>query len=363
MSGRSRSRIIEAFWLVLAAATLSCGDGPPHSQPEAAPSVAASLAEAQRIDVTDTIELQGTVEAERTAAVSARVMAMVSRVHVRAGQRVERGELLLEIDPQAAQGQVAQAAGALSQARAALALAERNFERFQALAEAQAASELEVDLARMQYEQARGAVEQAEGAVAAASSLAGDARVVAPFAGRVARKMVEVGDLAAPGRPLVLIESESGRRLVLSVPESLMREAGLRLGDALRVRIDALADLEDWQGTITEMTPGADPASHAFEIKLDLPSDEIPTGAAGRAWVPTRTRPAVVVPAGAVLRQGGMTLVVVRQADGRTASRVVTRGRDLPDGRVEILSGLSGGESVLVGLAAAPPAGARLETR
>ena len=83
---------------------------------------------------------------------------------VEAAEALPDGQLLLEIDPQAAKGQLAQAQGALSQARAALALAERNHERFKALAEVRAASELEVDMARMQYEQASGAVEQAQGA-------------------------------------------------------------------------------------------------------------------------------------------------------------------------------------------------------
>ena len=65
----------------------------------------------------------------------------------------------------------------------------------------------------------------------------------------------------------------------------------------------------------------------------------------------------VAVPAAAVLRQGGTTLVVVRDSEGRAASRIVTLGTDLGDGKVEVLSGLTGGETVLVGLAAVPPLG------
>ena len=99
-------------------------------------------------------------------------------------------------------------------------------------------------MARMQYEQAKGAVEQATGAVEAASSVAKESRVVAPFAGRVAKKMVEPGDLAAPGRPLVMIESTAGRRLVLSVPESIVAASKLAVGrDAPRdARRDARRD-------------------------------------------------------------------------------------------------------------------------
>jgi RND family efflux transporter MFP subunit len=288
-------------------------------------------------------------------------MAMVTSIPVRMGDQVRKGQLLLEIDPQVSQGQLSQARGALGQAQAALSLAQRNFERFQALAEQDAASELELDMARMQYEQTMGAVEQAEGAVAAASAVASDNRVVAPFEGRVVRRMVEVGDLAAPGRPLLMLESSGARRLATFVPESLAARAGLQVGTELQVAIDSRPDLGRLQAQVVEMTPGADPASHSYQVKLALPAEGLPTGAAGRAWVPTEPESVVSVPTDSILRQGGMTLVVLRTDEGEASPRIVTLGRDLGDGRIEVLSGLGGGESLLVGLEVAPPAGALVE--
>ncbi len=309
-----------------------------------------------------TAELFGAVEAERTASVSTRIMAMVTAVRVQAGDTVRKGQALLEIDPQAAQGQLSQAAGALAQARAGLALSERNYERFKALEASDAASDLELDMARMQYDQARGAVEQAEGGVAAASSVAGDSLVVAPFGGRVARRMVEVGDLAAPGRPLLTIESDGSRRLRLSVPEGVMARADLAIGDTLPVRIDSHPDLGSVEAVIVEISSGADPSTHSFEVKATLPLDGIPSGAFGRAWVETGRRTVVAIPPAAVVHRGGLSLVIARDADGRAASRVVTLGATLPDGRLEVLSGLAGGEILAVGLSAPPPAGALLES-
>ncbi len=340
----------------------ACGGGESASpEPSASVTVKAALARAERIEVAKEIELFGAVEAEKTTAVSTRVMAMITAVRVQAGDRVRKGQLLLEIDPQTARGQLSQAAGALAQARAALALAERNYERFQALASAEAASELELDMARMQYEQARGAVEQAEGAVAAASSVAADSRVVAPFPGRVVRKMVEVGDLAAPGRPLLILESDGNRRLALSVPESVMARAELAIGDELAIRIDSRPDLGTVAAPVIEMSPAADPVSHSFEVKVALPFEGIPSGASGRASVETGRRTIVAIPEAAVIHQGGLSLVVVRDADGRAASRVVTLGEALASDRIEVLSGLTGGETLALGLGAVPPPEASLE--
>lgn len=358
---QATARLVPILTVMLV--TSACGhEDPPPNAADATPiSIHAQLARVERVEEPTTIELLGAVEAEKTAAVSVRVMAMVTSVRVQAGDAVAKGQLLLEIDPQAAQGQLAQARGALAQARAALTLAERNFERFEALAATDAASELEFDMARMQHDQARGAVEQAEGAVAAASSVAADSRVVAPFAGRVARTMVDVGDLAAPGRPLLMLESEGDRRLALAVPESVMAQADLGIGSSLAVSLDARPDLGEIEATVVEMSPGADPATHSFEIKASLPIAGIPSGASGRGRLAIDRRTVVALPEAAVLRQGGLALVVVLDAEGRAGSRVVTLGEQLTEGRIEVLSGLSGGETVALGLNSVPPAGTRLK--
>ena len=356
---RSATRTVLA--LLPIAAAIACGHRPEATAPATPAPVAVRLATAERLSSAAQTELAGTVEADRVAAVSSRVMALVTAVPVRLGDEVRAGQTLVEIDPTAAEGQVAQASGGLAQAEAALTLAARNHERFEVLAASQAASELELDLARTQHEQAKGAVEQARGALAAARSVARESRVVAPFAGRVARRMIEVGDLAAPGRPLLQIESERGRRLTVAVPETVARGAGLALGQRLPMAFDARPDLSEISGTVVEISPGPDPATHAFTVKLDLDRADIPAGSAGRVWISGRTRDAVFVPREAPIQAGGLDLVVVRDAEGRATSRVVTLGAERADGRVEVLSGLDGGETVALALAAAPPAGTPLE--
>lgn len=360
------NRIALASLSLAALALAACGGS--HSAAPAAepPAVSARVAVAERIAADRRTELAGTVAAEKSTAVSSRVMAMVTAVHVQMGDEVRAGQPLLSIDPSAAEGQVAQASGALAQAEAALTLARRNHERFQALAATRSASELEVDLARMQFEQAQGAVEQARGAVAAARSVARESRVVAPFSGRVSARLVEVGDLAAPGRPLAMIESREGRRLVVAVPETVAQAAALKPGDPLAVTLDAQPALGEIAGRVAEVSPGPDPVTHAYTVKIDLPlaaETPVAAGAAGRAYLPVGRRDAVRVPREALIESGGLTLVVVRDEEGRAQSRVVTLGDTAADGRVEILSGLAGGETLALGLAVAPTAGARLEVQ
>ncbi len=346
---------------VASVALAACG-GPPKTADVASALVQARIVTVAAAQVADLVELYGTVEAERSAAVSSRVMASVTAVMVRPGDVVRAGQVLVEIDPSTARGQEAQARGALAQAQAALALSERNLSRFKALAAKDAASQLELDLATMQYEQAKGAVMQGDGAVAAAESVAREAKVVAPFAGRVTAKLVEVGDLAAPGRPLVTVESASGRRLVVAVPESVLVASDLKAGRRLAVRIDAWRGAGEEVGTVSEVYPAADPASHTFTVKIAVGA-AAPAGAAGRAWLPGANRALVAVPPDAILRSGGLDLIVVRDADGRARSRAVALGSALPDGRIEVLSGVAAGDAVAVGLPLVPPDGTPIEVR
>lgn len=315
------------------------------------PPITARLATARKLDVPDRSTLYGTIEAERVAAVSSRVAGNVLAVRVRTGDRVAAGAVLVEIAAETPRGLESQARGALAQARAALSLAERNHARFSALAASGAASPLELDLARLQLDQAKGAVEQGRGALEAAAAVARESRVVSPFSGRVVARLVEAGDFAAPGRPLVTLESETGRRLVVAVSESLVAASGLAVGRTLPVSVDAHPGTR--LGTVVEMSPGADPASHAWVAKLRLEDDTTPSGLAGRAWLDAGSRPAVVVPRPAVLAVGGLSMVVTRDAAGRARSRAVTLGAER-DGSVEVLSGLAGHEEVLVGLASIP---------
>jgi RND family efflux transporter MFP subunit len=323
----------------------ACG----HDEPKLAESglepLSVKIAEVETITEAHPIEVRGIVQPARQATVSTRVMGPVVKLDVRAGKVVNRGQVLLQIQPDASAGQLEQARGALTQAQAALALAERNYKRFEALHAEDAASDLELDRARMQYEQARGAVEQADGAVRMASSVAEESMVRAPFAARVVETLIEVGDLAAPGRPLVRIESLGGQQIWLNVRESDIEH--VEVGQSVDVQLDARPDLGTVPGEILEIVPSADPTTHTFTVKAGLGSVDVPSGFSGRATISGETTERLVIPADAVHRRGGLELVIVRANDGSARTRAVTLGSSVDDDRVEVLSGLDAGELVV----------------
>jgi RND family efflux transporter MFP subunit len=359
MTTVTRRPIIIIAIVAVGASLAGCGSHEiEHAEADLTP-VSASVESVQRIAEEKPIEVRGIVQPARQSFVSSRVMGPVIDVKVNAGAIVASGQALIEIQPETSEGQLAQAEGALAQARAALALAERNFKRFETLHTESAASDLELDMARMQHEQARGAVEQAEGAVRAASSVASESVVRAPFAGRVVDTLVEVGDLAAPGRPLVRVESRGGQQIWLDVRAEDIRR--LAIGDPLMVRLDARPDLGVVPGTVREIVPSADPATHTFTVKAGLGDLQVASGLSGRASIIGDVTNRLVVPATAVHSRGGLELVVVRDADGTARTRAVTTGSEVAGGRVEILSGLSEGDEVAIDLAAPVADGTPLE--
>lgn len=333
--------------LVLATAlATSCSRGRSERADAQLQPITGHVAAVERLSESRPIKVYGIVQPARQSFVSSRVIGPVIAVRVVAGDRVAKGQPMVLIQPQTIEGQVAQAKGALAQAEAALALAEKNFHRFEELHKTKAASDLELDMARMQYERAKGAVAQAEGAVQSASSVADEAVVRAPFPARIVEKLVEVGDLAAPGRPLVRLESLTGRKIWLTVREADIRR--LSPGQILDVRFDNRPDLGAIRGTVDEIVPAADPATHTFTVKVGLGRTEVPSGISGSAELPGDTVERLVIPASAVHRRGGLELVVVRDADGTARTRAVTTGQPLEGGRIEVLSGLHEGDQVVL---------------
>jgi len=201
----------------------------------------------------------------------------------------------------------------------------------------------------MQHEQAKGAVEQASGAVESAAAVAEESVVSAPFDAIVVEKLVNLGDLAAPGRPLVRLQSLHGRRIWLSVRES---DAGfVRVGMRLPVRLDSRPDLGQLNGRVVEIVPAADPATHTVTVKAELEAGELMSGLSGRATIPGATRRHLYAPATAVFQSGGLSLATAVDAQGLARTRAVVVGEER-GGEVEILTGLEAGDRVVAELAA-----------
>lgn len=300
--------------------------------------------------------LTGTVESRERAVLAARIDGRVERFHVKAGDQVAGGALLVTIADTPTGARLAEAESAHRTAAARLALAEQTLARFDKLKAGDAVTPQEYDRVASEAAQARGAVRAAEAQISQARTVAGYARVTAPFPGRVAGTAVEAGATVMPGTPLLTLDRTGGWQARLTAPESLAGE--IRAGSIVQIEVPTLG--KTFTATVSEVEPAADPVSRAFRIKADLPEDpHLTAGLFARGIHGGATSDTLLLPASALVTRGQLTGVYVVE-DGRLRWRLVRTGRAVGE-RLEVLSGLVAGEQVVVSGAGKAVNGARLE--
>ena len=362
-------------WLIIPALLFGCGDSiePGTTQPSEGPVVKASVETARPSDFPVMYEAVGTVRAETTSTLSAKLMGTVKEVLVSEGSQVDAGEPLVILDNRQVSAHMRQAEAALAEARRAEAaavsarkaavagaeLARATYDRYRELMRDESASRQEFDEVEARHRQAEAAkeqagqmvaaarqrVQQAEAAVSAAAVADEDAVIRAPYRGVVSAKLLEAGDLVTPGTPVLNLESVDGHQVEIVLPERHFK--AVRLNQTLSVRIPA-AGLENLRGVVKTIVPAADTSSRSFLIKIRLQADpSLRSGMFARVRVPVDSETVLAVPKSSLVRQGQLNGLFIVE-DGNTARyRLVRMGRNLDDA-VEILSGLEAGTRYVV---------------
>lgn len=321
---------------------------------------------------TRTIEVGGVVQARTTASVAARVVAPVDTVHVKPGDRVRTGQLLVTLDGDdlGAQARAADAAHAATvgglaaaqaeerAARAALELATATHTRIDGLRARQSATPQELDDAVAQRRAAEARLDAAVSRVAeanagvarasasrdAAAVTASFLRIVAPFDGVVTETFVERGNMATPGLPLVRVEDVGRLRVDVRVDASLAR--ALAVGAPVEVALDDGSEPSTVTATVAEIGRAVDADAHTLLVKALLPQGVTSrSGTFARLRLAGREQRALRVPTEALVTHGQVTSVFVVE-DGIAHLRLVrVRGTD-------VVAGLVDGDTIIV----SPPA-------
>ena len=371
---RRRARVLGSAAVLLGvlwqAGALRTGTIAPGSgsapQPEHQPR---ETTQTRQADIDEIYEAVGTIRPRTQTSIEAQITAKIIEVRVRAGDFVKRGEVLVVLDDRehaaradsAAQAQASARAGleqarqAVSEARAAFDTAAAQYRRIKTLFAERAVAEREMDQAEAEYLQAEARLSQSREAVAVAEAALGRtakqheeagiaqgyAVIRAPEDMEVASRTAEPGDLAVPGKPLLVVQTAGALRLEAFVREGLIARA--RPGTELSVAIPALERMVS--GVVEEVVPAADPTTRTFLVKVGLPDllGAYP-GMFGRLLVPSGRRTAVLVDVRAVTRTG--QLETVRVLDEDTWRTVFVRTIPARGGEVEVLAGLAGGQTV-----------------
>ena len=314
-------------------------------------------------------EASGTVRPRTETRIESQITAQVVSVDIRPGSRVTKGQVLVSLDNRqllsrldqarqglkSAQASRKQAQQAVISAEAAHSQAEANFNRTQTYFKSKAATQQALEKAQSLYRQAKAGlaraqeahtgtlagIKQAEEVVREAKISMGYTRIIAPETGEVLKRLVEPGDLALPGKPLLVLQTAGAYRLEAHVREGLISK--VRLGMKLPATITTLQ--KEVQTEVEEIIPYADPQTRTFLVKTALPPiSGIYPGMFGKLRIPIRTEKVVIIPENALKKVGQLELVTVKEGD-RWTRRYVKTGRRIGN-HIEVLSGLNGDETI-----------------
>lgn len=287
---------------------------------------------------------EATVEAVRESTVAAQVAGRVVAVNFDAGDYVKAGTVIVRLAAQELSSAVAGSRAQVAQADATLTNARANYARQQQLFQQKFISQAALDRAAAEFRSAEAASRAARAGAGQSAAISSYTVITAPYSGVVAARHVEMGESVSPGTPLMTGFDPRNMRVVATIPQYKL--AVVKAAKHVTVEIPSL---NKWiEATGVTMLPTADAATHSVKVRIDLPQTltSVLPGMFVRAHFSLGSARRLSIPANAVLRRSEVSAVYVIDAKRRISLRQVRLGETDARGQVEVLAGLSPGESI-----------------
>lgn len=291
--------------------------------------------------MTQTLALDGVVEAVQQATVAPQIAGRIVQVLADAGASVKQGQVLMRLEAQEANQAVAGANAQYLNAKA-------NYERTQRLVQQKFLSQAALDKAKADFDAA---------AAGRGSASAGQAHatITAPISGVVAQRHAEQGEMATPGRPLFTLYAPGSLRVTVNLPQQIAAQLNGQIKDqnknmplqATQIKLE-LPETKQWLTPASvQLLPAANASTHTTPLRVNLPSGATLTpGSFARVHLPIGNSNKASVPQTAVVQRSELTAVYVLNKDNYPLLRQVRVGEKLAGNEVEILAGLGEGENV-----------------
>lgn len=296
------------------------------------------------------LQLPGTLQGFVQAPIAARASGYLKRWHKDIGSRVKQGELLAEIETPEIDQQLSQAMAARQQAASSLDLARSTLERWESLRRKDVVSQQEVDERRSAEAQARANLAAADANVERLKQLEGFKRVLAPFAGVITKRNVDVGDLidagGGAGRALFVLAQTDPLRVYVNVPQSYAQL--VKPGQHVVVTQTELRG-SGFKGEIVRTSASIDATSRTMQVEIALPNKDgvLLPGAFVQVALELLPSGVMTIPTNALMIRAEGTRVAAVGADGRVQLRAVRVGRNYGES-IEILDGVAAGERLVL---------------
>lgn len=283
-----------------------------------------------------------TVRSKQTTQVAARVLAPIKAIHVKAGDIVKKGDLLIELDNRNNRSSVAQSKENINSLKAQLRQARSHYNRTKHLFTKESVTKAQLEQASASYSSLKAQLASAKQMLSSAQTTLSYTQVKAQFSARVIDRFAEPGDLASPGVKLLTLYDPASLRIDANVRESLALT--LKIGQQLKTEIPALN--KSTQAIIEEIVPAANPGARSFLIKAKIDhKGELLPGMFARIHIPSGNKDQLSIPASFVKQMGQLDVVWVLENNIPTRRFIRTGKRS--GSKIIVNSGLSTGEKLI----------------
>ncbi len=298
------------------------------------------------------VPASGNVESVHIAGISTRIMGRITRIYVKAGDMVKKGQLLASISDEDLRARREQASAMIREAEAAAESTQKNFTRFSNLYQQQSATQKELEDALQQNKAAKARLDAAQQMRNEVDASLAYCSIRAPFPGVISQKLAEEGSMASPGMPLLTLEENGILEVSAAVAESDI--SLIRTGQEADILIKSTG--RPMQGRILQINPSSQFTGGQYIVKISLPAleqKELYPGMFASVQIPLKTPAAsvaegmVLVPLSALIYRDGLTGLFTVGNGNRALLRWIRLGK-VHGNQAEVISGLSSGEQYIL---------------
>lgn len=304
------------------------------------------------------VSIDGVVEAVRETRISAQISGSIVQLPVKAGDVIQRGQLLVSMDAKAAQQNFNASQAQVEAAKASLLVAEKDYQRQKLLFAKNFISQAQLDRALSQYAASAALAKSQIAQAAAVQTQSGFYAIHAPYNGVVSNMPSALGDMATPGRTIMTIYDPSELRVIFNVPQASI--AHIKNKQELKIEFPSLPQAQrQFIAQHWTILPTFDAATHTVQIRVDLPKNKtgLAPGLFARSSLIVQAEKSnnkdslsevvrLFVPKSAVFQRSQVQAVYVLSAQGMPLLRQIKAGH-IVGNEQEILSGISQGELVI----------------
>jgi membrane fusion protein, multidrug efflux system len=305
------------------------------------PAMQVVAVEAKRQPVSETLPLVGTVAADEQVDLRSEIDGTVQGIKFEEGKPVEKGQLLIQLDP-------TKLAASVAESEAAFKLTEENFERMKTLQKGNVMAQQEYDQTASAYEIAKATLDRRRRELR-------DTQIVAPFAGVMGSRTISPGQVINKDAKLASVVALDPVKVEVNVPERFLGE--VQTGQKIDVKVAAYPK-ETFKGEVFFVAPQVDTTTRTVMVKARIANGDfrLKPGMFARLDLTLKIKDdAVVIPEAAVILNGDAVCVFIVDSQTNAQIRMVKTGVRMA-GQVEITDGLKGGELVIVeGYQKTPP--------